>query len=471
MIPPRLSALGEEYLGAGLQVFGLGASGSHRRYFRMVAGGRGVIAVEGTDADENRAFIALSRHLAGKGVNVPRVLAVSGDGLAYLQDDLGDETLFDAVSAGRECGRYGERERRLLCETMAELPKIQFEGAEGLDWGVCWPAPAFDARTVDFDLNYFKYCYLKNTGIEFDEGLLQDDFDKLGARLLSEASDTFMYRDFQSRNVMLHDSAPWFIDFQGGRRGPIYYDVASFVWQARARYPEDLREELIDAYLRALGAYRQVDAGDFRERLRPFVLFRCLQTLGAYGFRGLVERKPHFLASIGPALDNLRGLLPTGYPYIDTLIGLLAARERPVPAAGDASVLSVEVQSFSYREGYPVDRSGNGGGFVFDCRGVRNPGRYEEYRHLTGRDRPVEDFLEADGGMSRLLDAAFAMVDPHVEDFLGRGFSHMQVSFGCTGGRHRSVYGAERMAAHLKSKYPDVRVVLRHVAQGMEEVL
>lgn len=496
--PERLLSLGREYFGTEPSVSALHESGSHRRYFRLSVPGGSVIGVSGTDADEDRAFVALSRHFADKGINVPRVLAADDDCMAYLQEDLGDVTLFDAVSPGRERGRYSPHEQELLLRAIAALPKIQFEGAHGLDWSVCYPSPRFDARSVDFDLNYFKYCYLKNAGVEFNEELLQDDFDALRSDLLGEDSDTFLYRDFQSRNVMLRDGEPWFVDFQGGRRGPIWYDVASFVWQARARYPDSLRESLIEAYIEALSPYRVIGVQEFCRRLRPFVLLRSLQTLGAYGFRGLVEGKRHFLASIPPAIGSLKSQLPTGYPYIDKIVsglsvpsgafagasadmaGRVAVRPAAEPgriaagqadALGEGAVLTVEVQSFSYRDGCPEDSSGNGGGFVFDCRGMDNPGRYARYRQMTGRDTPVIEFLESGGEMGRFLNGVFGLTDPHIEKFLSRGFTHMQVSFGCTGGQHRSVYAADRLAEHVKSKYAGVRVVLRHVVLGLEETL
>jgi len=432
---------------------------------------------------------------------VPEVLAVQG--LCYLQEDLGGEGLFDRAVAG---GRF---DRELLRKTLAALPRIQVEGARGLDWSVCYPQPAFDARMVDFDLNYFKYDYLKLTGAEFNEIRLQEDFDLLKADLLSEPSDTFMYRDFNARNVMVRDSEPWFIDFQGGRRGPVYYDVASFVWQAKAAYPPDLRGELVKAYLDALRAYMPVDETHFRERLRIFVLFRQLQVLGCYGFRGLWEGKAYFRESIPFALKNLRELLPfPRYPYLSEVLSSLQAPEgtqvpegvqvaepcvaslpvppttsgcgslplmRPRVATGSetcapSGTLTVTIYSFSFKKGIPADASGNGGGYVFDCRGTHNPGKYEEYKQLTGLDQPVIDFLEKDGEILRFLDSVYALADAHVARFLERGFTHLQVSFGCTGGQHRSVYCAEHLAAHLVARFP-VRVHLVHRERGIDRYL
>ncbi|MBO6097255.1 MAG: phosphotransferase, partial [Bacteroidales bacterium] len=287
----RLKPLFESYTGQELaQVQELPSSGSHRRYFRLSGGKVTLIGVIGTSLEENRAFITISKHFREKGLHVPAVLAVSPDGYSYIQEDLGDKILFDMVSQGRESGIYSSYETELLRRTIEQLPRIQFLGGKGLDWSVCFPQEAFDARMIDFDLNYFKYCFLKATGLEFNEILLQEDFEKFKADLLEEDDETFLYRDFQARNVMIKDGEPWFIDYQGGRRGPIYYDVASFIWQARSRFPEDLKQDLIRTYLRALQQFRKVDEEQFRSRLRLFVLFRTLQVLGAYGFRGYFEK-------------------------------------------------------------------------------------------------------------------------------------------------------------------------------------
>ena len=502
-----LESLFEKQFGSvPLKVEALTGSASHRRYFRLWGEGFSVIGVEGTDPDENHAFITLDRHFASKGIRVPSVLAE--EGLCYLQEDLGGETLFDVAVAG------GHFDEELLCATMAALPKIQVEGAQGLDWSVCYPQPSFDARMISFDLNYFKYDFLKLVGAEFNEIRLQEDFDALQADLLAEPSDTFLYRDFNARNVMVHDGKPWFIDFQGGRRGPVYYDVASFVWQAKAAYPAPLREKLVGAYRDALKAYMPVDEKHFRERLRLFVLFRQLQVLGCYGFRGLWEQKPYFRDSIPFALQNLRELLPfPQYPYLSEVLGALCVAAEgtdvPEPVAtlgrvrgrgplagrsqsgrarqwegcrGDApegsgtsvpsaaETLTVTVYSFSFKKGIPKDASGNGGGYVFDCRGTHNPGKYEEYKQMTGLDQPVIDFLENDGEILHFLEGVYSVVDHHVKRFMERGFTHLQVSFGCTGGQHRSVYCAEHLAAHLVKDF-GVKVHLIHRERGIERYL
>ena len=476
-----LESLFKQYTGTEpATVQALTGSASHRRYYRLTgADGRTLIGVEGTDADENRAFLTIDRHFASKGINVPKVVAE--DGLCYLQEDLGSTVLYDALASGRASGSYSPEEVALLRKTLAALPKIQVEGARGLDFSVCYPQPSFDGRMVDFDLNYFKYDFLKLIGLEFNEVLLQDDFDRLRADLLADSSDTFLYRDFNARNVMLVDGEPYFIDFQGGRRGPVYYDVASFLWQARARYPSELREELLQVYLEALRAYGPVDETHFRERLRLFILFRMLQVLGCYGYRGLWERNQSFIDSIPPALEIVKSLLPLeDYPYLSEILAKLCgdAPEQSLIAegfgkntpSGERASLTVTVYSFSYKKGIPEDASGNGGGYVFDCRSVHNPGKYERFKQLTGLDAPVIEFLEEDGEILRFLEHVYALVDAHVERFLSRGFTHLQVSFGCTGGQHRSAYSAQHLAEHLVSKYP-VKVHLIHRERGIEQWL
>ena len=468
-----LKPLFESYTGTALtEITELPASGSNRRYFRLKGGNITLIGAIGTNLQENHSFIYLARHFREKGLRVPAVLAVSEDGQAYIQEDLGDQVLFGMVAQGRESGLYSSVETDLLRRTIEQLPRLQFVGAKGLDWKNCYPQEAFDARMVDFDLNYFKYCFLKATGLEFNEIELQEDFEKLKEDLLKEDDNTFLYRDFQARNVMIKDGEPWFIDFQGGRRGPIYYDVASFIWQARSRFPEDLKQDLIRTYLRALQQFKQVDEEAFRSRLRLFVLFRTLQVLGAYGFRGYFEKKPHFLASVPYALSNLRKLLETpfsDYPYLNTILGQLASMPELNEIPQDHR-LSVHIYSFAYKKGIPADTTGNGGGYVFDCRSVNNPGKYEYYRQFNGTDPEVIKFLEDDGEVFTFLDSVYKLVDAHAKRFIERKFTNLQVCFGCTGGQHRSVYCAEHMARHLKDKF-DIKVTVTHRELNVEKML
>jgi hypothetical protein len=387
------------------------------------------------------------------------VYAVSEDGMTYIQEDIGDDTLFKKLK--------DEDPQQLLCKAVRLLPDIQFKGAEDFDFAICHPTRKFDRRLVLFDLNYFKYCFLKPSGLEFDEVRLQDDFERLADDLTSVPSDTFMYRDFNARNVMVKDAQPYFIDFQGGMQGPIYYDVASFIWHARAGYSDQLKEKMLDEYLEALAAYMTIDRESFTHTLRIFVLFRTMQILGAYGFRGLVEQKAAFVVSIPDAISSLVAQLESPfapYPYLDSVLRQLTTLDKFKAQVSDGK-LEVRVSSFSFKKGIPQDLSGNGGGYVFDCRSIHNPGRYAPYKSLTGRDKPVIDFLEEDGEILGFLEHVYGVVDPHVETYASRGFTSLMVSFGCTGGQHRSVYCAEHLAHHLADKYPNVRIRLTHREQ------
>ena len=487
----------------------LPGAGSNRQYCRLVADdGTSVIGCIGTSRDENHAFIYLARHFTRRQLPVPQVLAVSDDELRYLQTDLGNRSLFDAIRGGREAGgRYTLKEQELLRQTVCQLPNIQLRGARGLDFSHCYPQPAFNQDSVRFDLNYFKYCFLKATELDFHELKLEADFSLL-AKDLTQAGDEqcFLYRDFQARNVMLSgNGTPFFIDFQGGRRGPYYYDLASFLWQASAKYPHKLRRELVFEYYNALKQYTEVPSPHkFVERLSLFVLFRQLQVLGAYGFRGYFERKQHFIESIPPAMQNLRELLRDRsfpYPYLVDLLRRLtelpqfrqiattASRAdgfkttdrnpyNPHPQDGPATFskydaqgpLVVKVFSFSYRKGIPEDESGNGGGYVFDCRSTHNPGRYEPYKKLTGLDEPVIRFLEDDGEILTFLDAVYKLADAHVRRYIQRGFTSLMFSFGCTGGQHRSVYAAQHLAEHLHQKF-GIEVHICHREQNIVQTL
>jgi len=426
-------------------------SGSDRRYFRL-CGVKNLIGVYGKSAHENSAFIYLSGHLREKGLPVPAVYSYSNDKLFYLQEDLGDATLFDVIEHGRTSGDFNETERRLLFQSISLLPSFQVLGAEGLDFTKCYPQPAFDRRTVLWDLNYFKYCFLKTTGIDFIESRLEDDFQHMSDVLLQNRFTTFLYRDFQSRNVMIKDGEPYFIDFQGGRKGPIYYDVASFLWQAKANYPKSLRDELLNVYLNALRSYMAVDEADFHHRLRHFVFFRLLQVLGAYGFRGHFEHKTHFIESIPYAMSHLRELLVDDfddYPYLCALLRAI----KPFSVALKRSDLEVKIISFAYKKGIPADSNGNGGGFVFDCRALTNPGKYDQFKDLTGLDEPVIRFLEGDREVDAFMNQASLLVDASVKRYIERGFTNLMVCFGCTGGQHRSVYCAQRLAKHLQKTF------------------
>ncbi len=511
----------------------LKGAGSNRQYYRFCdADGNSVIGAVGTSVEENDAFIYLSRHFRHHQLPVPEVYAVSDNRLRYLQQDLGSRSLFDAIAGGRDSGgRYNLEEQQLLEKTIRELPRLQIKGAEGLDWNVCYPQPAFDKQNVFFDLNYFKYCFMKATELDFNEIRLEADFRLLAKDLtenvcapVSEASASdslapvrelggsvsegvFMYRDFQARNIMLdREGNPLFIDFQGGRRGPCYYDLASFLWQASAKYSHKLRRRLVKVYYDALKQYTEVpDIRTFVNRLSLFVLFRTIQVLGAYGFRGYFEKKEHFIKSIPPAMQNLRELLSDmkfPYPYLVDVLTRLAqlpqfapednskqrtdgykTAEQNVyeahPNDGPATFskydgkgpLTVRIFSFSFKKGIPEDPSGNGGGYVFDCRSTHNPGRYEPYKKITGLHEPVIRFLEDDGEIITFLDSVYKLADAHIERYLQRGFTSLMFCFGCTGGQHRSVYSAQHLADRIRKKYPMVNVELTHREQQRPRAL
>ncbi|MBP8944598.1 MAG: phosphotransferase [Paludibacteraceae bacterium] len=449
----------------------LSASGSHRRYFRLESKNNSLIGVEGTSKEENRAFIELAKHFYQQGLPVPLFLTQSSDGMYYLEEDLGNTLLFDYIAEGRKTGVFCESEKEMLRKTIRELPKIQVKGAVNLDFSVCYPQPEFNERSILWDLNYFKYCFLKATGLDFQENLLEDDFKKLSNILLKNQTNTFMYRDFQSRNVMIKNDEPYFIDFQGGRKGPVYYDVASFLWQAKANYNNELREELLQNYLEVLASLISFNESEFKEQLKHYVLFRTLQVLGAYGFRGYFEKKPHFLQSIPFAIENLRSILQdniTGYPYLIKVLQQLTELKQ-FREVSVRKPLTVKIYSFAYKKGIPQDDSGNGGGFVFDCRAINNPGKYERFTYFTGLDDAVTQFLEEDGEILILLENAYNLVDASVKRYMDRGFTNLMVSFGCTGGQHRSVYAAQKMAEHIHQKF-GVEVHLIHRELNKEEL-
>ncbi|MCR4582502.1 MAG: phosphotransferase [Prevotella sp.] len=506
----KLVELYKQWSGAEPQdMIRLAGAGSNREYYRMTdSQGHSVVGCIGTSRDENHAFVYLCKHFTDLHLPVPTVLAVSDDERRYIQTDLGNISLFEAIRGGREAGgRYTLKEQELLKRTIRELPNIQLIGARDLDFTHCYPQPEFNTDSVLFDLNYFKYCFLKATELDFHELKLEADF-RLLAKDLTTADDTqgFLYRDFQARNVMLDSQGqPYFIDFQGGRRGPYYYDLASFLWQASAKYPHKLRRELVYEYYHALKKYTEVpQAHAFVDRLSLFVLFRLLQVLGAYGFRGYFERKQHFIESIPPAIQNLRELLDERnfpYPYLVKVLQQLtempqfqqveamASRAdgfkitennpyKPHPQDGPATFskydaqgpLVVRVYSFSFGKGIPEDESGNGGGYVFDCRSTHNPGRYEPYKKLTGLDEPVIRFLEDDGEILTFLESVYRLADAHVRRYIQRGFTSLMFCFGCTGGQHRSVYSAQHLAEHIHEKF-GIEVRICHREQHINETL
>lgn len=444
-------------------------SGSYREYCRLGNSNRSVIGAFNADVKENTAFLAFSNHFREKGLPVPEVFSVSSDLKKYLLEDLGNVTLFDYLTEIRESEGFSETIVAEYRKVLKVLPKIQIVAGKDMDYSVCYPREAFDKQSMMWDLNYFKYYFLKLAKISFDEQALEDDFQAFSDYLLSAPSDYFLYRDFQSRNVMLKDGGVHFIDYQGGRSGALQYDLASLLYDGKADIPQEIRSQLFHFYLSELKKYISVNEPEFTSYFNGFVLIRIMQAMGAYGFRGFYEKKEHFLKSIPFAINNLQNLLPelnlpVELPELLNVLHQLTQSETLKEIGQVHSNLTVRITSFSYKKGIPSDPSGNGGGFVFDCRALNNPGRYTEFKNLTGRDLKVQQFIEQNSEMKLLLKPVKALVEQSVKNYLERGFSHLSVSFGCTGGQHRSVYAAEKLAMWLRNNFP-VNVVLVHREQ------
>lgn len=447
----------------------LPASGSYREYARLKSTNHQVIAAYNQDIKENQAFLEFSAHFRNKNIPVPQIYAINGTEDCYLQEDLGNTTLFDFLTETREKEGFSIRIVDEYKKVLRELPRIQLVAGKDIDYSVCYPREAFDKQSMMWDLNYFKYYFLKLAKVPFDEQALEDDFQAFSDYLLAVDNNAFLYRDFQSRNVMLKEGKVYFIDYQGGRKGALQYDLASLLYDAKANIPEAERDELLEFYLDELVHYKHVDREKFKSLFDGYVLIRIMQAMGAYGFRGFYEKKEHFLKSIPFALKNLETLLAKNtiqvkLPELFKVLKSVTESSflRSISPANDR--LTIRISSFSYKKGIPHDPSGNGGGFVFDCRAIHNPGRYPEYKHLTGKDRQVQEFLEEKSTISTFMTSVISLVSQSVEVYLSRGFTHLSVNFGCTGGQHRSVYAAEKLAEYLRNNYP-VSVVLLHVEQ------
>jgi aminoglycoside/choline kinase family phosphotransferase len=452
-----------------VSVADLGADGSNRTYFRLVGPAmERAIGAYGPDREENRTFFSYSRTLREAGFNVPELYETDeGQGL-WLEEDLGDTTLFDALvqARNREEGPFPESMVGVYERVLDELPRLQLEGARRIDFEVAYPRPAFDKQSIRWDLNYFKYHFLKLAHIPFSEQRLEQDFGTLCWHLLQVERDYFLYRDFQSRNIMLCEGEPWFIDYQGGRKGALHYDVASLLYDAKATIPGPLRDSLLEHYLDALEEHKPVDRDHFREYYSGYVIVRILQALGAYGYRGFYERKPRFLQSVPYAARNLNELLTRGLPLelpeLQTVFERIVDRWTSPEETTEEAGLTLRIMSFSYRGGYPQDEAGHGGGYVFDCRALPNPGREERYRTYSGLDEPVIRFFDSREEPEAYWRGVRHLVDAQIEEYLRRDFGSLTISFGCTGGQHRSVYMAERLAGHVRETFPQVAVKLLH---------
>lgn len=448
-------------------------AGSERRYFRLWNKKQeSVIGTYGANIPENRSFLYFSKNFADKGLPVANIFAVSDDEQYYLQKDFGDISLINKL----EATGFNQENYALFKESLLQLARLQVEGDKGLDYSKCLTNSEFGKQAIMADLLYFKYYFLDALRRPYDKQKLIDDFEALSNYLTHTDHKFFMFRDFQSRNIqVMEDGSVHFIDYQGGMKGAPQYDVASLLWQARAGLPEDWKINLLKDYMNALESLleKPLNRTSFKSQYNGYVLIRLLQVLGAYGFRGLFERKAHFLTSIPLALRNLKSFLAThpmgiALPEFEKVLEICVAdeviREFTPAQANEATPLVVKVCSFSFKKGLPIEDDENGGGFVFDCRGILNPGRIESMKKLTGRDKEVIQYLEQQTKMPEFLNSVFDIVDISVEDYIKRGFDSLYVSFGCTGGQHRSVYSADALARHLKNKFK-VKVQLNHYVQ------
>jgi aminoglycoside/choline kinase family phosphotransferase len=446
--------------------------GSGRKIIRLTAGTCTAIGILYNVREENAAFLAFSKHFRKHNLPVPEIFAEDLDHGAYIEEDLGDTTLFEFLSKNRAGGAIAPQVLEAYKKVVATLPRFQVEASRDLDYSVCYPISSFDRQSIAWDLNYFKYYFLRLAGIPFNEHSLEDDFNRLTDFLLSAPRDYFLYRDFQSRNIMLRDGQPYFVDYQGGRKGALQYDIASLLYDAKADLPPELRQQLLYDYLRALEKFIPVDREAFLGHYYAYVYVRIMQALGAYGFRGFYERKAHFLQSVPYALKNLRWLLhqtelPIALPALMGAFQGMLASEKLQSLASDADNLVVRIFSFSFHQGLPKDETGNGGGFVFDGRSLPNPGREVRFKSLTGQDAPVIDYLNQQETVHQYFASVLSLVDASIASYQSRAFKNLMVSFGCTGGQHRSVYLAEQLAKRLRTK-PGVEVVLRHL--GLENL-
>src|SRR6266496_3411793 len=440
--------------------------GSGRNIIRLASEKVSAIGILYGVREANAAFLEFSRHFRRHGLPVPEIYAEDLDHGAYLEEDLGDTSLFELLSMNRAGENIAPQAVEAYRKVVAVLPRFQVEAGRDLNYKACYPCASFDRQSIAWDLNYFKYYFLRLAGIPFNEQALEDDFGRLTEFLLSAPSDYFLYRDFQSRNVMLRDGNPYFVDYQGGRKGALQYDIASLLYDGKADLPPQLRQELLDFYIDRLALYFPFDRAAFMEHYYAFVYIRIMQALGAYGFRGFYERKAHFLQSVPYAMKNLRWLLhnvelPIALPTLSDAFKSMLASEMLEGLAPESDHLIVRIFSFSFHRGLPRDETGHGGGFVFDGRSLPNPGREERFKTLMGNDAPVIDYLNQQESVHQFLASVMSLVEASVSDYQRRGFKNLMVSFGCTGGQHRSVYLAEQLAKRLRSEN-GVEVVVRH---------
>ncbi len=444
-------------------------SGSVRKYYRLRGTEISAIGVFNPDKRENVAFTYLAKHFLKMNLNVPKIYSLDLKENIYLVEDLGNQTLFNILTTPAGKKRYSHYELDLIQRSLIELTRFQISGSKGIDFKKCYPRSSFDRQSILWDLSYFKYYFLKLTGIQFDEQKLEEDFTAITGQLLKADKNYFMYRDFNSRNIMVMDEELFFIDFQGGRKGPLQYDAASFLFSSKLNFDVQLRSELLEFYIESVNKLKKIGSKQFKEYFYDFALIRILQMLGAYGYRGYFQGKSHFITSIAYAINNLESVinskkirlkLPELFNCFETIISKKNRGFFPLPSASSGK-LTVRISSFSYRERIPSDYTGNGGGFVFDCRAIPNPGRIEKYKHLTGKDLPVKEFLESQPEAIKFLKESTDIVEQSVINYIERGWTDLMINYGCTGGQHRSVFCAESLASYLRSKY-DINVILTH---------
>jgi aminoglycoside/choline kinase family phosphotransferase len=441
--------------------------GSGRKILRLSTEKHRAIGVLYGVREENLAFVEFSKHFRRHALPVPEIYAEDLDHGAYLEEDLGDTTLYEFLTRNRTATTIAPQAIEAYRKVVAILPRFQVEAGRDLNYSVCYPNPSFDRQSIAWDLNYFKYYFLRLAGIPFNERALEDDFSRLTDFLLTAPRDYFLYRDFQSRNILLRNGDPFFVDYQGGRKGALQYDIASLLYDAKADLSPELRQQLLDHYLDTLANFIPLDRPAFLQHFYPYVYIRLMQALGAYGFRGFYERKPHFLQSVPYALKNLRWLLhnvelPIALPTLMGAFQSMLASEKLQAIAAEADNLVVRIFSFSFHQGLPKDETGNGGGFVFDARSLPNPGREDRFKSLTGKDVPVIEYLQQQERVHQFFASALSLVDSAVATYQQRGFKNLMISFGCTGGQHRSVYLAEQLAKRLRPR-PGLEVLLRHL--------
>ncbi len=449
----------------------LAPSGSKRIYYRAESSKQSAICAFNNDLEENKTFIYLSEHFKKAGLPVPTILGHSQDYSSYIQEDLGATTMYSFLF--NKGDRFSPALVHLYEQVVSKLAEIQIKGHENLDYSKCFSIQSFDKQSILWDLNLFKYYFLKLADIAFDEVALEKDFSAFADYLLQAPQDYFMFRDFQTRNIMIKNSKPHFIDYQGGRKGALQYDLASLLFQAKANLPHDLRAQLLEVYLDRANELTQLDKTTFKQYYYPYAMVRSMQVLGAYGFRGLYERKKHFLDSIPFAIKNIAWL----NDHIDPNLHIPELRKvwkaisenRDFNSfdreAGKSALLEIDIKSFSYKKGIPKSKSQHGGGFVFDCRFLHNPGRYDPYKELTGRDESVINFLQQHSEMPTFLNNIRHIADAAVENYLERSFDSLSFYFGCTGGKHRSVYAADQLSQYLHDKY-GIKVHVQHRERG-----